>query len=335
LRQKSNEDRTGLEMLKRRRLLSNPEAAPLDLFRFLLDAGAAGLRGALVTVTGLTGPGARSAGAQMAVLENGDRAGSLSGGCVEAAIVAEAREALREGLPRQVRFGAASPYIDIRLPCGGGMDLLFLPDPSPEAIGHAASLLAERRPVRMSIGLSGRLDVHAGPDPEACGWAGDTFNLCHRPPLRLIVAGHGAEMPASARVARSCGAEVELLSPDDEIVDAAAALDARAEILRSIGAAPALAADRWTAILLLFHDHDWEPALLEAALATPAFWIGAMGSRRTHEARLAHLAERGVPAAQRKRVHGPVGLIPSARDPATLALSAVAQIVEAYQTLPA
>jgi xanthine dehydrogenase accessory factor len=287
-----------------------------------------------VTITGLSGSGARPLGGQMAVLENGDRAGSLSSGCVEAAIVAEAQQALRDGRPRRIRLGAGSPYIDIRLPCGGGMDLLFLPDPPAEAIGRAATLLADRSPLCMTIGPSGSIGVSPAA-AEPGGWTGETFTILHKPPLRLIVAGHGAEMPATARVARAYGAEIILLSPDAEVIAAAALAGAPAVPLRSIAAAPALDADRWTAILLLFHDHDWEPVLLEAALATPAFWIGALGSRRTHEARLAALAERGVPAAQRARIKGPVGLIPSARDPATLALSAVAEIAAAYQKLPA
>jgi xanthine dehydrogenase accessory factor len=84
-------------------------------------------------------------------------------------------------------------------------------------------------------------------------------------------------------------------------------------------------------LLFLFHDHDWEPDLLARALDTPALWIGAMGSERTQAARRAALAARGVDAKSIARVRGPVGLIPASRDPSTLALSAFAEIVGAYQ----
>ena len=88
-------------------------------------------------------------------------------------------------------------------------------------------------------------------------------------------------------------------------------------------------------MLFLFHDHDWEPELLSRALATPAFWVGAMGSERTQSARRAALAAQGVGAEAIARVRGPVGLIPASRDPATLALSAFAEIVAAYQAATA
>src|SRR5690349_14277087 len=102
-------------------------ATPLEILRFMAEAGRRGQHAALVTITGLTGSSSRPVGTLMGVAEDGRFAGSFSGGCIEAAVVAEAMEAIRDGRPRQVRYGAGSPYIDIRLPCGGGVDLLFLP----------------------------------------------------------------------------------------------------------------------------------------------------------------------------------------------------------------
>jgi len=83
-------------------------------------------------------------------------------------------------------------------------------------------------------------------------------------------------------------------------------------------------ADPWSAVVFLFHDHAWEPLLIERALSQPAFFIGAMASRRTHTARLDTLRGRGVPQEALERIVSPLGLTPSARDPATLALSAFA-----------
>ena len=81
---------------------------------------------------------------------------------------------------------------------------------------------------------------------------------------------------------------------------------------------------------MLFHDHEWETALLAQALGQPALFIGAMGSAATHARRLEALAAAGVGAAAASRVTGPIGLIPAARDPQTLALSVLAQVVAAY-----
>jgi xanthine dehydrogenase accessory factor len=83
-------------------------ATPLEVLRFVMEAGQRGRQVALVTITGLTGSSSRSLGTTMGVAEDGRFAGSFSGGCIEAAVVAEAREAIRDGRPRQVRYGAGT-----------------------------------------------------------------------------------------------------------------------------------------------------------------------------------------------------------------------------------
>lgn len=310
---------------------SLPTASAAEVLRLLADGARAGRRGVLATITGLTGQGARAVGAHMAVLDTGESAGSFSSGCVERAIVAEALDVLRDGASRTVRFGQGSPYIDIRLPCGGGMDVLFLADPAPDAVEHALACLDARRPVALHLDRAGRLDASSDPPAPATGWSDGAFVVRHSPNLRLVLLGHGAEMLTSLRLARGFGAEVELHSPDREIVEAGLAEGAAATRLDSASSPVALRGDPWTAFLFLFHDHDWEPPLIAKALETPSFWVGAMGSRNTHAARRAALAACGVAEAAIARVRGPVGLIPGSRDPATLALSALAEIVGAYR----
>jgi xanthine dehydrogenase accessory factor len=88
-----------------------------------------------------------------------------------------------------------------------------------------------------------------------------------------------------------------------------------------------LGADDRTAIVLFFHDHDWEPPILAGALQTPAFYIGAQGSQRARDARLQALQLIGIESTSLARLHGPVGLIPSARDAGTLAVSVLAEVL--------
>src|SRR3546814_17256123 len=94
-----------------------------------------------------------------------------------------------------------------------------------------------------------------------------------------------------------------------------------------------LEGDPWTAFLFLFHNHDWEPPLLARALETESFWVGAMGSPRTQKARRAALKAYGIEEEIIARVRGPIGLIPPTRDPATLGLSAFAEIAGAYRAV--
>ena len=91
-----------------------------------------------------------------------------------------------------------------------------------------------------------------------------------------------------------------------------------------------MAGDDWTGFVFVFHDRDWEDALLPSVLAQPAFLIGAVGSRRTHAQRLERLAVAGVAPDLVARIKGPFGLIPATRDPATLALSILAEVAGAY-----
>ena len=304
-----------------------PTASAAGIFRLLLDGARAGRRGVLATITGLTGTGARAVGTHMAVLESGESAGSFSSGCVETAIVTEAREVLADGRPRSVRFGQGSPYIDIRLPCGGGMDVLFLPDPPMALLERVDGFFSSRTPFTLRVGQENGVIAEPG---IIGGGAGD-FVIRHAPRLKLILLGHGAEMLAGLQLASVYGAEASVVSPEAEIVAQAAAAGTKTILLASPSARVELDADAWTAMLFLFHDHEWEPALIAQALESPAFWIGAMGSRTTQAARRAALAAHGLDEAAIARVQGPVGLIPSARDPATLALSAFAEIVGAYR----
>jgi xanthine dehydrogenase accessory factor len=271
----------------------------------------------------------------MGVAADGSFAGSFSGGCIEAAVVAEAQEAILVGRSRQVRYGAGSPYIDIKLPCGGGVDLLFQPDPDLEAIRHAVALLDAREPLTLVQHASGGLNAQTGVSREPTGWQGETFVSWHAPPLRLILLGHGAESLALVQLGSAFGAKTTMLSPDERVVAFAEQMGAQAKLITKPDLAQDFVVDAWSAVVFLFHDHGWEPLLLKRALAQPAFFIGAMGSRRTHASRLEKLRELGVQEDLLARISAPLGLIPTARDPVTLALSALAQVVDGYRQITA
>lgn len=299
----------------------------LSLLRFLLEAQPGSV--ALLSVTAIFGGGARAVGAQMAVRADGAAFGTLSGGCVEAAIIGEARRVIASGRPESIRIGQGSRMMDLRLPCGGGMDVLITPlnDFAPLRQAHAA--LQARQEVTLRISPEGGLALIEG--DAGTGWAGPEFQVALRPALRLVIAGQGAEALALARLGAAFGAGLCLLSPRQEMLDAAIALGAEVLLWTDRRHPPALQADRHSAIVLLFHDHEWEAGLLQAALASDAFYIGAMGSRATQARRLQGLAAQGVAPAALARLTGPIGLIPAVRDPELLALSALGEIAARHQ----
>lgn len=303
----------------------------LAILRFLRDCAERGERAALVTLTDVTGSAARAPGEHMVVAENGRSLGSFSGGCVEAAVIAEAQDVLADGRARHVRYGDGSRYIDIRLPCGGGIDLLFTPTPNRRQIDCAIAVLERREPLTLQLTLDGNLAAAHADQDDRTQWRDTVFVVRHDPVLRLIVMGHGAEPAAMLDIVRAYGADVTLLSPQGSLVEDARAKGMAAELLRFVGRVDGLVVDPWTAVVTLFHDHEWEAPLLLQVLEQRPFFLGAMGSMRTHRQRQRRLLDSGADPDDIARVIGPVGLIKATRDPQTLALSIMAQVVQAYE----
>jgi xanthine dehydrogenase accessory factor len=298
----------------------NPARDPIDA---LLSSGRDAV---LAVIAGVEGPSYRPVGAMMTVFSETERAGTLSSGCVEADIALHAMRARDGGRPVTLRYGRGSPFADIELPCGGGLDILLLPAPDRAVLAGLAADLAARRPRTLEIDMAtGAMRLSA--DTARTGQDGRTLRVRFLPDIRFLVFGKGPEAATFAALVQSAGYPNLLLSPDAETLAEAAAAGSATRHLVTQAFPGGLAVDDRTAIVLFFHDHDWEPPILEGALGTPAFYIGAQGSRRAAEARLLMLEGMGVPAPARARLRGPVGLIPSARDAGTLAVSVLAEVL--------
>lgn len=257
----------------------------------------------MCTIVGIEGSFSRRLGAQLAVHSDGTVTGSLADGCLEREL---ALEVAAGGAPRVIRYGAGSPKIDFRLPCGGGLDILI--DPAPDRAACAAVLdrLAARDQAALSL-----------PEPSLLP------ARRYVPALRLLLLGEGPELAAMAQIAAAAGIVAECHareggSPGSEKL--------------ALGQRPDhLAADRWTAIVLLFHDHEWEEGLLDWALRTPAFFIGAQGGAPARAARASRLVALGFAPEQITRIASPIGTVGHSREPSALALSVLAGISGMYE----
>lgn len=292
-----------------------------DVLGFALNERRAGRPAVIVTLVAIDGASPRSPGAQMAIAEDGRFAGSISSGCLERAIVEEARAATARGEGGVVRYGKGSQFLDVVLPCGSGVDLLFTVNPSIEALGAALEALSERRPAALEFHPEGVRPAKAAAND--CN--DEAFVRAYQPPLRIVAAGVGAEVILLSQIARAGGYLVCAVSPDEKAL--AQCLANQTVRLQSASSTPDLGLDPWTAVVFLFHDRDWELSLLPPALASTAFYIGAVGSRKTHAARLDALRERGVSEQALRRIAGPIGLIPATRDPSALAVSVLAGVL--------
>ena len=252
----------------------------------------------LCTIVGIEGSFSRRLGAQLAVMADGSTVGSLSDGCLEAQLASDLLDCAE---PRVIRYGAGSGRIDFRLPCGGGLDILLDPFPDRAACRMALNRLAKRTPADLTLPCVSRLAIRR-----------------YLPSLRLAVFGEGPELAYVEELAATLRLDVTTYDKTH----------------LSLGKpAPNCLLDRWTAALLLFHDHEWETALLEQVLASDVFFVGAQGGERAREARSLSLTGRGVPEEQIARIRSPVGLIPSCKTPAAMALSALAEVVAQYERL--
>lgn len=273
----------------------------------------------------------RNPGTIMGVAADGSFEGSLSGGCIENAVVAEALDTLKAGQPRVVRFGAGSPYLDIKLPCGGGLDLHFCPlDHDKDLPGLALGRIRGRAPFSIRLGPYGEEFVE--------GWHAPQFDVSegagvfgHWPAPQLQIIGHGAGVEALARFGRLMGCSTRVLTPDERIKASLEKDLIGTEILKRRTQTDVMEGDPWSAFVFLFHDHDWEIELIERALALPHFYLGAMGGRKAHAMRCEALLARGVEQEALDAIHAPIGVFHSSRDPHTLALSTLAEVIRAYQ----
>ncbi|MEN0001042.1 MAG: XdhC family protein [Pseudomonadota bacterium] len=284
----------------------------------------------LAVIAGIEGPSYRPLGAMMAILPGAqpskpDWIGSLSSGCVEADIALHAMQARQVGASSLVRYGRGSPFLDIQLPCGGGLEIGLVPDPDCSVLQKIADNQKARIPCALHIDLrTGAMRVGA---PAPTQRKGDQLTILFEPGVRFLTFGKGPEANTFAALVQSAGYANTLFSPDAETLQHAQAAGCPTAHLAKPAFPDNLAVDDRTAITLFFHDHDWEPPLLVGALQTDAFYIGAQGSRRARDKRMESLHALGVSKAERARLYGPVGLIPSARDPGTLAVSVLAEIL--------
>jgi xanthine dehydrogenase accessory factor len=284
---------------------------------FALDRLRLGERIAIVTLVHIEGSSPRPLGAQIAVSETGEWIGYLSGGCIERAVVAEAVAAIRSGKNRRVRYGRGSKYLDIQLPCGSAIELVFDVAVTRLELETIDARLNRRVPAAMRIPMNAMTER-------------ETFTRIYAPRTRLVIAGIGPSAVQLCRLGLLSGFEVVLYSPDRHT---------REEALRTTGvevvaitspaSMPDIHADRYTAVVVMFHDHEWEAKLLPLILETEAFYIGALGSRKTHAQRIERLIRSGIEREQIERIHGPAGLFEGGKSAPAIAVSILGEIMQA------
>lgn len=310
-----------------------------------LDWHRAGRGAVLASVMETWGSAPRQAGSQLAVSGAGEIMGSVSGGCVEGAVVTEALDALADGRSRVLTFGVSDETaFNVGLACGGTIRVLV--EPVGGAKGIPEPLLADlvaarasRQPRAYVVNLSdwsrallapqdAPEDVQARFRADKSGVEGETFTAIHNPALRLIVVGAVHIAQALLPMARLAGYDPTLIDPRDAFGSAARFPGETIVHDWPDEAMAALKPDARTAVVTLTHDSKLDDPAIQAALASDCFYLGCLGSTRTHAKRLDRLRGAGITEAQIARIHAPVGLDIGAKTPAEIAVSVLAQITQ-------
>lgn len=302
-----------------------------------------GRRAALASVVETWGSAPRPVGAMLAISGEGEIAGSVSGGCVEGAVVVEALDALEDGRCRVLEFGVSmEEAFAVGLACGGTISVMV--EPVGTGAGWDPALLealvaerAARRAVGVrtdtgdwSRGLIGYEDAAERFDADRSGFDEDgvLFTAVHNPPLRLAIVGGAHAAQPLALMARASGYDVTVIDPREAF---ASATRFPGEQISNEWPDEALAAhglDLRTAVVTLSHDPKIDDPAIMAAIRSPAFYIGALGSTRTHARRVERLAAAGFADAEVARIDAPVGADIGARTPAEIAVSVMAEMTE-------
>jgi xanthine dehydrogenase accessory factor len=268
-------------------------------------------------------------GTHMLVHADGRFVGSVSGGCVEGDVLERAHMVLAGAPPVLRRYGVADDAAwDVGLPCGGDIQVLVQP---VSADGFPAHLFGDIIKARSAgAALSVVTDLESGRSALLDDDAGAGFVNIYHPPRRLLIVGAVEIASALAAIATSQGVDVTLCDPRGRFLTAERFPGIRLDDRWPDDAVKAFVPDSRSAIVTLSHDPKIDDPALAAALASPAAYVAALGSVRSHQARLARLSAMGVSAEQCARIEGPAGVTINAISAPEIALSIAGGMIRAF-----
>lgn len=301
---------------------------------------------ALATVVSTWGSSPVPKGGHLTISPEGAFQGSVSGGCVEVDVICEADDVLTQREPRLLEFGVGSETaLRAGLPCGGTIQILVEPLEGEDDLAFLDAVLEARRDRHKLLIVtdvaSGERQIfrdgHNVPEDVECDGAhesrllerdeGQAFLNVVVPPVRLLLVGATHISQVLADMAKAVGWDVIIVDPRSSF--------ASPERLSGIpcltdwpqDAFAAVGLDERTAVVALTHAASIDDEALETALLSDCLYVGALGSKRTHQKRLERLKDSGFDEDKLAEIHGPVGLSIGARGPAEIAVSILAEII--------
>ena len=295
---------------------------------------AAGKGAALATVISTWGSAPRPVGAQLAIADDGVFQGSVSGGCVEGAVILAAQDAIKDGKCRVLEYGVADEdAFAVGLACGGNIQILVEPvgvggGPEKQLLEDGVLAAKARKAFAYSVNLMDWSRERLNSTGLVSGKQGDLFIHVVNPSLRMIIVGAVHVTQTLAPLARMAGYDVRLVDPRDGFASHARFPDEKFVDAWPDEALTQIGLDAHTAVITLSHDPKIDTPALAVALRSDAFYIGALGSRKTHAKRVSQLHGDGFSDTEIAKIHGPIGLNIGSKTPAEIAISIMAEVTE-------
>lgn len=305
------------------------DSVDLNVLRAVLDWRRAGQRVRLYTVVQTWGSAPRPPGAMLALRGDGMLIGSVSGGCIEDDLIERQRDGRAEAGVELITYGVSrEEAARFGLPCGGTLRLVAEEIDDPAWVEELLERCADHQLVARELELaSGRTTLQPANRGDLLSFDGERLRAVYGPRWRLLLIGAGQLSRYVSEMARMLDFEVLICDPREEFAYGWEDQHARFVPGMPDDAVLAIQPDERTAIVALTHDPRLDDMALLTALGSPAFYVGALGSRVNSAKRRERLAYLGLPAADIARLHGPIGLPIGSHTPPEIALSLLAEIV--------
>lgn len=305
------------------------DSVDLQVIRTAREWVAGGHRVVLATVIKTWGSAPRPIGALSAVRGDGMVVGSVSGGCIEDDMILRVKNGtLAENSPVTTRYGVSAEEAQrFGLPCGGTLELVLEPLSARSGLDHLLARIERHELVLRTLDMkTGVATVDAARWNEQLAFDGTTLRSVFGPRWRLLIIGAGQLSTYLAQMAQALDYQVTICDPREEYTTTfdVAGVDLKRGMPDDVVTAMNL--DGHSAVVTLTHDPKLDDMALLEALKSPAFYIGAIGSKKNNDARRKRLAEFDLSQDEIARLHGPVGLKIGSKTPPEIAVAILAEM---------
>jgi len=305
------------------------DSVDLQVLKSAADWVKSGRRVVMATVIKTWGSAPRPIGALTAIRDDGMVVGSVSGGCIEDDMIDQVRAGnLVDDRPATTRYGVSAEEAKrFGLPCGGTLELVLEPLTKESALDELLARVERHELVKRRLDMkSGKVTIGPAQSTDLLSFDGATLTTVHGPRWRLLIIGAGQLSTFLAQMAQGLDYQVTVCDPREEYTEGWDV--AGVELKRGMPdeVVTEMNLDGHSAVVTLTHDPKLDDMALLEALKSPAFYVGAIGSKKNNDARRQRLAEFDLSQEEIARLHGPVGLKLGARTPPEIAIAILAEM---------